>query len=108
MLVPFGALALLSLTAGGCMLQVEADVPDVEITQHDLVFTGVPAAGSLGDVLVVLEPDGRVREVMPTGSGSEPTNCCLGDGALYVTLAGTGQLVAFDVGAEALPLYPAR
>ena len=45
-----GALALLSLATGGCMMEVEADVPDVEITQHDLVFTGVPAASGLGDV----------------------------------------------------------
>ncbi len=32
------------------MLQVEADVPEVEITQHDVVFAGVPAAAGLGDV----------------------------------------------------------
>jgi gluconolactonase len=68
----------------------------------------VYVAGSLGDVLVVFEPDGRVREVVETGSGSEPTNCCLGPGVLYVTLAGTGQLIALDVDAEPLPLYPAR
>ena len=46
----FGALALGALTAAGCMLQVEADVPEVEITQHDVVFAGVPAATGLGDV----------------------------------------------------------
>jgi hypothetical protein len=47
----FGALALLSLSAGGCMLEVEADVPEVEITQHDLGFDGIPiSATSLGDV----------------------------------------------------------
>jgi hypothetical protein len=47
----FGAFALAALAAGGCMLQVEADVPEVEITQHDVVFEGVPPApvGS-GDV----------------------------------------------------------
>jgi sugar lactone lactonase YvrE len=56
----------------------------------------------------VFEPDGRVREVVEMDVGSEPTNCCLGDRALYVTLAGSGQLVALDVGAEPLPLYPAR
>jgi gluconolactonase len=65
-------------------------------------------AGSLGDVLVVFEPDGRPREVVELGGGSEPTNCCLGDGTLYVTLAGTGRLAALDVGVEALPLHPAR
>ncbi len=66
------------------------------------------AAGSLGDVLVVFEPDGRVRETIEMGKGSEPTNCCLGDGRLYVTLAGAGQLVALDMPVEPLALYPAR
>jgi gluconolactonase len=65
-------------------------------------------AGSLGDVLLVLEPDGEVREIVELGRGSEPTNCCLGDGTLFVTLAGTGQLVALDVGVEALPMHPSR
>jgi gluconolactonase len=65
-------------------------------------------AGSLGDVLIVFEPDGRVRETIETGKGSEPTNCCLGDGRLYVTLSGPGQLVALEMKVEALPLYPAR
>ena len=66
------------------------------------------AAGSLGDLVVVFEPDGEVRDIVEMGAGSEPTNCCLGDGALYVTLAGTGQLVALDMPVEPLPLYPAR
>jgi gluconolactonase len=59
-------------------------------------------------VLVVFEPDGRVRELIEMGQGTEPTNCCLGDGVLYVTLAGTGQLVSLPVDAEPLLLYPAR
>jgi gluconolactonase len=49
-----------------------------------------------------------VRETIDMGKGSEPTNCCLGDGRLYVTLAGTGKLVALDVPAQPLALYPAR
>jgi len=65
-------------------------------------------AGSLGDVLVVFEPDGRVRDVVEMGEGTEPTNCCLGDGVLYVTLSGTGQLVSLEMPVESLPLYPAR
>jgi gluconolactonase len=66
------------------------------------------AAGSMGDVLVVFEPDGRVRDMIELGEGSEPTNCCLGDARLYVTLAGTGRLVALDAPVEPLALYPAR
>ncbi len=65
-------------------------------------------AGSLGDVLWVFEPDGSVREEIPFAKGSEPTNCCLGDGSLYVTCSASGQLVALDVPAEPLLLYPAR
>jgi gluconolactonase len=65
-------------------------------------------AGSLGDVLVVFERDGKVHDIIDMGAGSEPTNCCLGDGVLYVTLAGAGQLVALDIPAEPLALYPAR
>jgi len=65
-------------------------------------------AGSLGDVLVVFEPDGRVDRVIEIGGGTEPTNCCLGDGVLYLTLSGAGQLVSLPINAEPLPLYPAR
>jgi gluconolactonase len=64
-------------------------------------------AGSLGDLIVIFEPDGRVRDAIETGDGTEPTNCCLGDGVLYVTLSGTGQLVAIDMPVEPLPLHPA-
>src|SRR5262249_57618982 len=49
-------------------------------------------AGSLGDVVVVFEPDGKVAEVIEMGQGSEPTNCCLGDAVLYVTLSGPRHL----------------
>jgi len=48
-----------------------------------------------------------VREVIETGAGSEPTNCCLGDGVLYVTLSGRGELASLTIDAEPLALYPA-
>jgi hypothetical protein len=44
----FGATLALSLAGGGCMLQVEADVPEVEVTQHGLAFPGVPTVVSGG------------------------------------------------------------
>jgi gluconolactonase len=65
-------------------------------------------AGSLGDVLVVFEPNGKVATVLEMGQGSEPTNCCLGDGRLYVTLSGRGELIALDMPAEPLALHPTR
>jgi len=65
--------------------------------------------GSLGDVVCVFAADGTLAEQIEIGQGSEPTNCCLGDGALYVTLAGTGRLELLTMpGVEALALYPAR
>jgi gluconolactonase len=66
------------------------------------------AAASLGDALWIFEPDGTVAEEIAFDDGSEPTNCCLGDGRLYVTLSGLGRLVALDRDAEPLPLYPGR
>jgi gluconolactonase len=65
-------------------------------------------AASLRDAVVVLEPGGAVRQVIETGAGTSPTNCCLGDGRLYVTLGNVGQLVTVDVGVEPLPMPPAR
>lgn len=61
--------------------------------------------GSMGDVIQVFDADGALIETIETGAGTEPTNCCLADGVLYVTLSGTGELVAIDVDAEPLPLH---
>ncbi len=40
----------LAMGAGGCALSVEADVPDVAVTQHGISMVGVPGASALGDV----------------------------------------------------------
>jgi hypothetical protein len=40
----------LALGAGGCMVSVEAEIPDVEVTQKGLSFAGVPIGSALGDV----------------------------------------------------------
>jgi gluconolactonase len=66
------------------------------------------AAGSMGHVLVIFEPDGTVGEVVELGDGSEPTNCCLGDDKLYVTLSGPGQLISLDRAVRPLALHPFR
>jgi gluconolactonase len=99
---------------------VMAPRPGASIVEHCTLPRGFPdgfcfdaegrlyVAGSLGDVVVVFEPDGRVRTVIEMGEGTEPTNCCLGDGVLYVTLSGPGRLVALAMPVEPLPLYPAR
>jgi gluconolactonase len=64
------------------------------------------ACGSMGHVIEIFDPDGAAVEVVEAPKGSEPTNCCLGaEGTLYVTLSGSGSLVAFDDVAEPLPLH---
>jgi hypothetical protein len=45
-------LAVLVALASACSPSFEADVPDVEITQHGLTMPGVPAAAQMGDVSV--------------------------------------------------------
>ena len=42
--------AALAASSGACMLSVEAEVPDVEITQHDVGFEGIPSAAQLGEI----------------------------------------------------------
>jgi hypothetical protein len=39
------AVAALAISAAGCGVSVEADVPDVEVTQRGVVFDGVAGAG---------------------------------------------------------------
>lgn len=63
------------------------------------------ACGSVGDAVFVYA-DGELVDTLHTGEGSRPTNCCVGDaGQLYVTCAGTGRLVAFDLGVDPLALH---
>lgn len=64
--------------------------------------------GSLGDVVTSVDRDGRVLESIDTGAGTEPTNCCIGDGDLFVTMSGCGQLWSYPVGVDALPLHTGR
>jgi hypothetical protein len=43
-------LSALSVAVAGCGISVEADVPDVQVTQRGIVFPGVAAAGMAGDM----------------------------------------------------------
>lgn len=43
-------LAAALAAAGGCSVSVEAEVPDVAVTQHDVGVSGIPMAGRAGDV----------------------------------------------------------
>jgi gluconolactonase len=60
---------------------------------------------SFGNAVYVYSPAGELVHTLETGPGTQPTNCCLGDGVLYVTYALTGQLAAFDLGVKAAPVY---
>ena len=42
--------AALAAGACGCMVSVDAEIPDVEVTQKGLTFAGVPVGSALGDV----------------------------------------------------------
>lgn len=64
--------------------------------------------GALGSCICVFDSEGKSKEVIEMPEGTDTLNCCLDEGLLYVTCAGPGELVAFDVGADALPLYPFR
>jgi len=64
--------------------------------------------GSLGDLICCFDAQGELLSRFDAPQHSEPPNCCIGDGVLYVTYAGSGQLLAFDYDGQALPLYPER
>jgi gluconolactonase len=98
------------------------ELSDGEITGEPTVFAKLSGAipdgfcftedgtvyvcGSTGHAIFVYGPDGELRETIATGDATQPTNCCIGDdGNLYVTLALTGQLVAYDLGLKAAPVY---
>lgn len=86
----FGAFALLSLSAGGCMVQIEAEVPEVEITQHDLAFDGVPLAATLGDVSLSKSFSQKHQRLeLPDGLDTEVK-------ALGVTLTAKAGIENFD------------
>ncbi|MCH7511469.1 MAG: SMP-30/gluconolactonase/LRE family protein [Chloroflexi bacterium] len=59
----------------------------------------------------MFDADGRCVERLPCGESSLPTNCCFGgdDGrTLFVTDAGGGRVLAFELGVAGLPLFPFR
>ena len=75
--------ALITLSsAAGCALSVEADIPDVEVTQRGLVFTGVAAvAGEASMSKSYSQEHGKLD--LPSGFDSEVKT-------LSVTLTATG------------------
>ncbi len=61
--------------------------------------------GSMEDTICVIDASGALRERFDAPEGSHPTNCCIGGGRLWVTYSGPGEIVTFEYGLEAQPLY---
>jgi hypothetical protein len=67
-----GLIAVLAAGAAGCGVSVEAEVPDVEVTQTDLSFQGVPLAALIGDVSVSQTFSQKHKKLdLPSGLNSE-------------------------------------
>ncbi|MER8829543.1 SMP-30/gluconolactonase/LRE family protein [Mesorhizobium sp. M0938] len=67
--------------------------PDGMVFHEDRLFL----TGSGGDQIAILDMAGRVLDMIETGPGSDPTNCCVHDGRLWVTLGLPGQLVSYGL-----------
>ena len=66
------------------------------------------ACGASGDVIQVFDAEGTLKETIEFPQATDPTNACIGDGTLYVTASTSGELLAFDIGVDPLPLFPFR
>ena len=71
----------------------DAFAPDGMIFDGDRLFV----TGSNGDRVAELDPAARITAMMDLGTGSTPTNCCVQDRRLWVTLGLPGQLITIDI-----------
>lgn len=89
------------LTDGGTLgeptefTRLAAGIPDGMCLADDGTLF---VCASVAHEIVVVGADGALRSTIATGDGTQPTNCCLAEGWLYVTLALTGELVRYEVG----------
>ena len=67
--------------------------PDGMVVNGDTLIV----TGSVGDRIAILDLSGRLIRMIDTGEGSDPTNCCIQDRTLWVTLGIPGQLVSLDL-----------
>lgn len=65
--------------------------PDGMIFDHETLYV----TGSVGDRIAVVDAGGGLQEYIDTGEGSDPTNVCVHDGRLWVTLGLPGQLISY-------------
>lgn len=64
--------------------------PDGMVFHDGLLYV----AGSVGDVVSVCDQSGKVVRTISTGEGSDPTNLCVHEGRLWLTLGIPGQLAS--------------
>jgi sugar lactone lactonase YvrE len=64
-----------------------------------MVFHGehVFVTGSTGDRVAVVDAAGKILDYRDTGAGSDPTNVCVHQGRLWITLGLPGQLVSLPL-----------
>jgi len=67
--------------------------PDGMLLHDDRLYV----AGSVGDRIAVVDLNGRLVRSIETGAGSDPTNLCIEDGKLWVTLGLPGQLISYPL-----------
>jgi len=53
--------------------------------------------GSVGDRVAILDTSGKLVDTIDCGPGSDPTNCCIYGGRLWVTLGIPGKLVSYPL-----------
>lgn len=69
--------------------------PDGMILHGDRFY----AAGSTGDRIAVISLAGELIEMIDCGAGTDPTNVCVHQGRLWITLGFAGALVSTPLGA---------
>ncbi|MER9714109.1 SMP-30/gluconolactonase/LRE family protein [Mesorhizobium sp. M0174] len=65
--------------------------PDGMVFHEDRLYL----TGSDGDRIAILDAAGGLVQMIDTGLGSDPTNCCVHAGRLWVTLGFPGQLISY-------------
>jgi len=71
----------------------DGTAPDGILFHGDRLFV----AGSVGDHVTIVDLNGRPISTIDTGAGSDPTNLCVADGVLWVTLGLPGQLISCTI-----------
>lgn len=87
--------------------RVPAGAPDgITFDTAGRLYVASSLAADGGDAIFIYGPSGDLETTYHLPAGSDPTNLCLGDDGLYVTLGLGGQLVFIAHPARPAPLLP--